>query len=138
MTRMRSLVRAQYRPLFGDRGPGENPGLFHEDCYSARGAGQDAEEGFDVRIGADVPVGVEVRAAAGIAAVAGKTAEEGLDVGVGADIAVTVEVGGAAGGGRGEGDLECGLVDTLPGVEAHGGAGAGFIADHDPPEVRAR
>ena len=56
-----------------------------------------SEERFDIRVGADVAVAVEVGGAAGGAAVAREAGEEGIDVGVGAEIAVAVEVGGAAG-----------------------------------------
>src|SRR5262245_26091606 len=64
---------------------------------SAGVAGQDAEEGLDVGVGAAVTVAVEVGRAAGRAAGAAEAGKEGLDVGVVADIPIAVEVRGARG-----------------------------------------
>src|SRR5437660_12305679 len=65
--------------------------------FSAVRSGEDAEEALDVGVRAHIPVAVEVRGGARLAAVARQAREEGLDVGVGADVAVAVEVGRAGG-----------------------------------------
>src|SRR5690348_6741608 len=70
---------------------------------STRLTGEGAEEGFDVGVGGDGAVAVEVGAVAALAAVAGEAGEEGFDVGVGGARAVVVEVGVAAGEVDGEG-----------------------------------
>src|SRR5262249_14773756 len=65
---------------------------------STRSSGQDAEEGFDVRVSPDISVAVEVGGAGAgrDGAGAGETGEERLDVGVCAHVAIAVKVGRAA------------------------------------------
>src|SRR5262245_34860282 len=91
---------------------------------SARPAAQDAEEGLDVGVGAEVAVPVEVGGAvAGRSrAVACNAGEEGLDVGVGADVAVAVEVGRAAGAADPERPAGGAACDAVA-------AGKGALAD---------
>ncbi len=60
---------------------------------SATAASQDAEEGFDVVVGADVAVTIEVGGAAGGQQVPERQGEKRVDILVCADVAVMVEVG---------------------------------------------
>src|SRR4051812_46294743 len=75
-----SLSWFRFGPAFG--------GGLREAAFS----GQEAEERLDIGVGADIPVLIDVGAAAGVAAVAGQARKEGFNVGVGAGIAVVVEV----------------------------------------------
>ena len=77
--------------------------VFRAFVGSAGVAGEHAEEGFYVGVGADIAIAIEViNPATELApwgAVACDAAEERLNISVGAGVTITVDVGGAAGEG---------------------------------------